>query len=169
MVMELIDFEKGDYSNDECPYWAKTTPLKSVIRDFDVRLEMIGDLDEDPPDNEMISRANSLAAFIENHSSAIIAILIGSYNLAAAEMPHELDAYDIPRNLSFESIKEYIVGSTVIVTRDNSTTPTTYSDNLLIVPLWDEEHGLSLVAEQDRIVSINDLRYRIESGMLHYD
>jgi hypothetical protein len=40
-----------------------------------------------------------------------------------------------------------------------------------VVPLWDEEHALSLDFRDGQIVSANDEAFRLEDGVLrwHYD
>jgi hypothetical protein len=139
------------------------TPLGT----FSVEFHLLDDDDTNPPDDEMLRRASGLVTYAESHSEFILDIVFGHY-LFAAEERDWLEECGIPRGLTRNKIAGYVREDRSLVVARHLSGGQPYSSSIHVVPLWDEEHALSLEFSDGAIVAANDSQFRLEAGVLRW-
>ena len=166
-LMTIADFEKqprGPYLFD---WWVGQQRIATPLGLFSVELHILGDDDTDPPDEEMLRRTAGLVSYTENQGEFILDIVFGHY-LFAAEERDWLEHCGIPRGLPRNRIADYVRKDRSLVVARHLNWDQPYSISINIVPLWDEEHALSLNVRDGAIVAVNDSRFRLEAGVLRW-
>ncbi len=144
--------------------WQRSVP--TPLGDFSVELVMLGDGDTNPPDEEMLRRAAELVRYAETHGDHILDIVYGHYRLAGESGWLEMEC--VPSGLSRETVLSQVRDDrTLVVTRDLDLDEP-YDSAIHLVPLWDEEHALSLEFRDGQIVSANDDPFRLEDGVFRW-
>jgi len=168
--MTLADFEKqprGPYLFD---WWVAQQRIATPLGLFSVEFQISGDDDTDPPDEEMLRRANGLVSYTESQGEFILDIVYGHYRyyLLSAENRDWLEECGVPRDLSRNKIADYVREDRSLVVTRNLGWEQPYSSTIHVVLLWDEEHALSLDFRDGAIVAANDSRFRLEAGVLRW-
>jgi len=166
-ALTIADFERqprGPYLFDR---WVGRQRIVTSLGLFSVEFQMLGDDDTNPPDNEMLSRASELVRYAESHIDFIRDVVFGHY-LLAAEDREWLDACGIPQGLSRDRIADYVRDDRSLVVSRHFRWGEPYSSAIHIVPLWDEEHALTLDFRDGAIVAANDEGFRLEAGVLRW-
>lgn len=161
--MNISEFQKqprGPYLFD---HWVWNKRVRTPLGDFSVELQMLGDNDTNPPDDEMLKRAFELVRYAEAHGDYLLDIVFGYYRLA--EESDWLDMADVPSGLSRETVSSQVREDRTLVVSRHLDWNEPYNSAIHIVPLWDEEHGLSLEFRDGQIVSANDEPFRLEDGV----
>jgi hypothetical protein len=70
--------------------------------------------------------------------------------------------------LGRDTIADYVREDRRLVVSRHLTWDRPYSSAIHIVPLWDEEHALSLDFRDGAIVAANDSQFRLEAGVLRW-
>lgn len=165
--MTITDFEKqprGPYLFD---WWEAQQRIPTPLGPFLVEFQMLGDDDTYPPDEEMLGRANALVAYAEGHGEFILDIVFGHYLLAAEDYGW-LDGCGVPRGMTRDRIADYVREDRSLVVARHLSWDQPYSSSIHVVPLWDEEHALSLDFSDGTIVAANDAQFRLEAGVLRW-
>lgn len=161
--MTISEFQKqprGPYSFD---YWVWHKRVPSPLGDFSVEFQMLGDDDTNPPDEEMLRRASELVRYAATHGDYILDIVFGHYRLAGES--DWLDMADVPRGLTRETVSSQVRDDRTLVVSRHLDWDEPYASAIHVVPLWDEEHALSLEFRDGQIVSANDEPFRLEDGV----
>jgi len=164
--MELSEFKKlprGPYEGDRW-VWKKTvaSPLGPLSVEFGIYE------DRNPPDEEMLRRGRELARYVEERGEYVLDLVYGAY-LAAGRYDF-LEYSGVPEGLTRETICEYLrEGQRCLVVSRDPDMEGTYSSAIFFVPLWDEEHALSLDFRDGEIVTVNESAFRLVDGALWYE
>ncbi len=167
-LMTIADFEKqprGPYLFD---WWVGRQRIATPLGLFSVEFHISGDGDTDPPDDEMLRRAAELLSYTESHGEFILDIVFGHYLLAAGACDDWLEDCGIPRGLARSKIADFVREDRTLVVARHLGWDQPYSTSINVVPLWDEEHALSLEFHDGAIVAANDSRFRLEAGVLRW-
>jgi len=164
--MELTEFKKqprGPYEGD-CWVWDKwvVSPLGPLAVEF----QIFGD--RNPPDEEMLRRGKELARYVEEHGEYVLDVVFGAYLFAGR---HDFLEYSgVPEGLTRETITNQLRGEirSLTVSRDPDFEGI-YNSAIFFIPLWDEEHALSLDFRDGKIVSANGEPFRLVDGVLRYE
>jgi hypothetical protein len=135
---------------------------------FSVEFQMLDDDDTNPPDDEMLRRASGLVTYTGSHGEFILDIVFGYYLLAAEERDWMEDC-GIPRGLPRNRIADYVREDRSLVVARHLNWDQPYTTSIHVVPLWDEEHALSLEFRDGAIVAANDSLFRLEAGVLRWN
>lgn len=163
--MRVTDFRKqprGGYAFD---YWVWNRQVATPLGSFAVEFQMLGDGDSNPPDEEMIKRASELVKYAGEHGDYILDIVFGYY-LYSAERHGWLEMFDIPRDLSRDKISVYVREDRTLVVSRHLDWDEPYDSSIHVVPLWDEEHALTLTFRDGAIVEVNDSAFMLAAGAL---
>jgi len=163
--MTAADFQKqprGSYAFD---FWQCGKRVETPLGIFTVEFQMLGKSDTNPPDEEMVRRATELVRYAEDHGDYILDIVFGYY-LFAAETPNWLEMFETPRGLSRDKISAYLRGDSTLVVSRHLDWSEPYDSTIYIVPLWDEEHALTLACCDGGITTVNDSAFILEAGVL---
>jgi hypothetical protein len=166
-LVTIADFERqprGPYLFD---WWLARQRVPTPLGLFSVQFQMLGDDDTNPPDDEMLRRAAELVRYAETHGDFILDIVVGHY-LRAAEDCEWLEVCGVPQGLGRDRIADYVREDRILVVSRHLTWDQPYSSAIYVVPLWDEEHALSLDFRDGAIVAANDSRFRLEAGVLRW-
>jgi|SRR5579859_3652282 len=163
--MTAADFEKQPREPYRFDWWVGNKRVQTPLGFFSVELHMLGDADTNPPDDEMLKHASELMRYAEGHGSYILDIVFGSY-LFAAEDPEWLEATRIPRGLGRDRIADYVREDRTLVVSRHLDWDELYSSAIHVVPLWDEEHALTLDFRNGAVVAVNDSDFKLEAGVL---
>jgi hypothetical protein len=169
-IMTHADFEKqprGPYLFDR---WVAQQRIATPLGLFSVEFQILGDDDTDPPDEEMLRRVTGLVSFTESHGEFILDIVYGHYRqyLLSAENRDGLEGCGVSRDLNRNKIADYVREDRSLVVTRQLGWDQPYSSSIHIVPLWDEEHALSLDFRNGAIVAANDSQFRLEAGVLRW-
>lgn len=160
--MNISEFKKqpDEYSFDVW-HWkdAVATPLGKATVEFQIE-------NRKEPDDEMLQRAAELVQYAQAHGDHILDIVHGSYLSVSKTDPDYLKLCGVPADLAREKMEDYLEREPfLVVTRDdNEDEP--YNSSVFVVPLWDEEHALTLKFQDGAVVSVNDSPFKIEKGVL---
>jgi hypothetical protein len=163
--MTAADFQKqprGPYAFD---FWVCDRRVVTPLGLFTVEFQMLGDDDTNPLDEEMLRRASELVRYAESHGDYLLDIVFGYY-LFAAESGDWLEMSGIPRGLTKEAVPSQIREDRTLVVSRHLDWDEPYDSSIHVVPLWDEEHALTLEFRDGGIVTANDSPFRIERGVL---
>jgi len=163
----MADFEKqprGPYLFDR---WVGRQRIATSLGSFSVEFHISNDDDTNPPDDEMLSRATGLLSYTESHSELILDIVFGHY-LLAAEKGDWLEGCGVPRGVTRNEIRDYVRDDRSLVVARHLGWDRPYSSLIHVVPLWDEEHALSLEFHDGVIVAANDSQFMLEAGVLRW-
>jgi hypothetical protein len=166
-LMMIADFDKqlrGSYLFDR---WVGRRRIATPLGPFSVELQILDDSDTDPPDDEMLRRAYGLVSYTESHGGFILDIVFGHY-LFAAEDRDWLGECGVPLGLTRNRIADYVREDRSLVVARHLSWDQPYSSSIHVVPLWDEEHALSLDFHNGAIVAANDSQFRLEAGVLRW-
>ena len=166
-AMTIDDFERqprGPYLFD---WWVGRQRIATPLGLFSVEFQMLGDEDTNPPDQEMLRRASELVSYTENHGDFVLNIVLGHY-LLAAEDRGWLESCGVPPGLSRDRIADYVREDRSLVVSRHLDWDEAYRSAIHIVPLWDEEHALTLDFRDGAIVAVNDSQFRLEAGVLRW-
>jgi hypothetical protein len=153
---------RGAYAFD---YYVWNGRVETPIGVFTVELQMLGNGDTNPPDEEMFNRASALVKYAEEHGDYILDFIYGYY-LFASERPDWLEMFDIPKGLSRDKIAAYVREDRTLVVSRHLDWDEPYDSAIHVVPLWDEEHALTLEFRGTAIVTVNDSAFSFEAGVL---
>ena len=143
--LNLSDFEKqprGPYAFD---FWIAKEPLSTPIGDFTVELQM-GVGDTDPPDDEMLRRANALVALLPTDFRKIQDRVFEHYQMS--DDPDRLEEMGIPTDCDRDSILAYLEARSLVVSRSVSDEGVDYTSLVHSIPAWDEEHAIFLAYQE---------------------
>ncbi len=160
--MTISEFEKqprGPYAFDR---WIWHKRVATPLGDFTVQFQM-GTSDTDPPDDEMVRRAWELVQYAQAHGDYILDIVFGYYLLA--DESDWLDMAGVPRGLTRQTVSSQLRDGRMLVVSRHLEWDEPYDSAIHVVPLWDEEHALSLELRDGQIVSANDSQFTIENGV----
>jgi hypothetical protein len=160
--MTLSEFQKqprGPYAFDR---WIWRDRVATPAGNFIVQLQM-GVGDTSPPDDEMLRRASELVIYVKSHGDYILDIVFGYYLLASES--EWLDMAGVPRGLTRETVLSQVRDDPELVVSRRLSRPDPYDSSVYLVPLWDEDHGLSLEVRDGQIVSANDFPFRLTDGV----
>ncbi|HEY3932322.1 MAG TPA: hypothetical protein VGM58_08120 [Verrucomicrobiae bacterium] len=163
--MTTADFQKQPRDDYAFDYWVWDKRVETPLGSFTVEFQMLGDSDTNPPDEEMLKRAAELVRYAEDHGHYILDIVFGYY-LFAVEKPNWLEKFEIPKDLSRDKISAYLRGDSTLVVSRHLNWDEPYDSAIYIVPLWDEEHALTLAFRDGGIAAVNDSAFKFESGVL---
>ena len=160
--MTLADFQKqprGAYAFD---YWVCDKRVETPLGLFAVKFQMaVGDTN--PPDEEMLRRASELVSYADTRGDYILDIVFGYYRLAGES--DWLDMAGVPRGLTRQTVSSQVRDDRTLVVSRHLDRDESYDSAIHVVPLWDEEHALTLELREGQIVSANDSPFRIEDGV----
>jgi hypothetical protein len=160
--MTLADFQKqprGPYAFD---YWVCDKRVETPLGLFTIEFQM-GIADTNPPDEEMLRRASELVRYAETRGDYILDIVFGYYRLASES--DWLDMAGVPRGLTRLTVSSQVRDDCTLVVSRHLDWDEPYDSAIHVVPLWDEEHALTLGLRDGQIVSANDSPFRIEDGV----
>ena len=161
--MTVSEFQKqprGPYAFD---HWIWDKRVSTPLGDFSVEFQMLGDGDTNPPDDEMLRRASELVRYAEAHGDYILDIVFGYYLLAGES--EWLDMAGVPKGLTRQTVSSQVRDDRTLVVSRHLDWDEPYDSAIHVVPLWDEEHALTLEFQDGALVSANDLPFRIEDGV----
>ena len=164
--MTVADFEKQPRGLRLFERWIAQQQITTPLGSFSIEFHM-GNDDTDPPDEEMLKRARELVSYTESHGDAILDIVFGHY-LLTAEDGYWLEDCHVPRDVTRNRIAEYVRADRSLVVARHVGSDQPYSSSIYIVPLWDEEHALSLDFADGEIISANDSRFRLEANIFRW-
>jgi hypothetical protein len=165
--MNFIEFEKqprGPYHFDR---WSRKRPVLTPLGPFAVELQMLGDGDTNPPDNEMLRRGSELVTYAESHGEYLLDIVFGYY-LLACEDPDWLESCGVPRGLTRGTVASFLRQHRSLVVSRHLSWSKPYSRAIFVVPLWDEEHALNLDFCDGSIVAENESEFKLDSDVLRW-
>ncbi len=142
--------------------WLWKKSVATPLGNFSVELQM-GVGDTNPPDDEMVKRAAELVQYAEAHGDCILDIVFGYYRLAGES--DWLDMAGVPTGLTRQAVSSQVRDDRTLVVSRHLDWDEPYDSAIHVVPLWDEEHALSLELRDGQIVSANDSPFRIEDGV----
>lgn len=154
----------GPYRFDR---WIAKRSIPSPLGAFSIDLNMLGNGDTNPPDSEMLRRASELVAYLESHAEYILDIVFGHY-LFASQEDGWLEFNEVPRGLGRQSVTEYLQTRSLVVSRRLDWNEP-YSSAIFVVPKWEQEHALILGFRDGAITTLNDMKFRLESGVLRWE
>jgi hypothetical protein len=128
---------------------------------------MLGENDSNPPDDEMVKRASELVSYTESHGEYILEIVYGHY-LLAAEDADWLENCDVPRGLTRQRIADYVREDRSLVVARHLGCDQPYNSSIYVVPVWDEEHALTLHFRDGAIVAANGSQFELEAGVFRW-
>jgi len=164
-AMTAADFQKqprGAYSFD---YWVCGRRVVTPLGLFTVEFQLVGDDDTNPPDEAMLRRASELVRYAESHGDYLLDIVFGYY-LFAAESGDWLEMSGVPGGFTRETVASQVREDRTLVVSRHLDWDEPYDSSIHVVPLWDEEHALTLEFRDGDIVAANDSPFKIESGVL---
>jgi hypothetical protein len=161
--MTAAEFQKQPRGPYLCDHWVWHRRVPTPLGDFSVELQMLGDDDTNPPDEEMLRRASELVRYAETHGDYILDIVFGYYRLAGES--DWLDMAGVPRGLTRETVSSQVRDERTLVVSRHLDWAEPYDSAIHVVPLWDEEHALTLEWRDGQIVSANDEPFRLEDGV----
>jgi len=167
-AMTITDFEKqqrGPYLFD---WWLGKTQVPTPLGLFSVEFQILDDGDTNPPDDEMLWRAVELKTYAERHGDYLLDIVFAYYLLAAEDDPDWLEFCKVPHGLTRDNIAEYVREDRSLVVSRHLDWDEAYSSAIHIVPLWDEEHALSLAFRGGAIAAANDSLFKLEAGIFRW-
>ena len=149
--------------------WMLNRTVPSPLGEFPLEVSR-GGRDRTPPDEEMLRRGGELVSYVEANGEYLVDIVFGHY-LFACKMGW-MESKDVPEGLTREEIGAQLRSDrslSVIEDLDleeDDLPP--YESSIYVVPLWDEEHGLTMLFEDGKIVRVNDCLFTLEAGVLEY-
>jgi hypothetical protein len=167
--MAPSDFLTDQHRDGESRFWHSKVTVPTDLGDFQVVLEMAAIDDADPPDERMIQVVNGLIEFCQRNAPSIRDIVFGAYRSMQRAQPQELEHNNVPLTLSESEVTAHIASRNLIITRDGKRSSSTYRTRILLVPFWDEEHGIDMNVVNNEITDINDSEYRLVDGELMLD
>ena len=160
--MTISEFEKQPRGPCLFDHWVWHRRVPTPLGDFSVEFQMaVGDAE--PPDEEMMRRASELVQYARAHGNYILDIVFGHYLLAGES--DWLDLAGVPRGLTRETVSPQVRDDRTLVVSRHLNWDERYDSAIHVVPLWDEEHALTLEFRDGQIVSANDSPFRIEDGV----
>jgi hypothetical protein len=158
----FIDQRKTEYA---FPYWKWSKSVPTRLGEFQVEI-FDDDAPQNTPDSEKLSRAEALVRYVEAHGDFILDIVFGSYR-SMLNQPEWLDICEVPKDLTKDTVKAHVRQKlSLSVTRWVENGEVSYSATVGVVPLWDEEHGLSMSFSNGTIELINGEPFRLNAGVL---
>lgn len=149
--------------------WVLNRTVASPLGEFPLELSKDGK-DPSPPDEEMLKRGAELVRYVETHGEYLVDIVFGHY-LFACELGW-MESKSVPVGLTREAIASQLrEDRSLSVNRDldlelDDLPP--YESFIYVVPLWDEEHGLSMLFQDGKVVRVNECLFALEDGVLRY-
>ena len=165
--MTIADFHKQPRGSYLFDWWLAEERITTPLGLFSVEFQMLGNDDTNPPDDEMLKKAFALVRYASNRGNYILDIVFGHY-LLAAEDPDWLKTCGVPRALKREQIADQVRGDRSLVVSRHLDWDEPYNSSIHIVPLWDEEHALTLDFRDGAVVAANDSRFKLEAGILRW-
>jgi hypothetical protein len=167
--MELKDFKKQPRAPYSFNRWIRDKPVATALGEFTVDLHVHSD--KNPPDDEMLRRAAELVRYMEQHGDYVLDVLYGDY-LRAAEDGY-MDALlelEGAEGLTRENVCDYLgEGSQGLIVARDPEYEDGYESAIYLIPEWDDEHALSLVFRDGKIVTVNDEPFTLVDGVLRYE
>jgi hypothetical protein len=167
-LMTIADFDKQPRGPHLFDWWVGRQRIATPLGLFSVEFQMLDDDDTNPSDDEMLRRASGLVTYTGSHGEFILDIVFGYYLLAAEERDWMEDC-GIPRGLPRNRIADYVREDRSLVVARHLNWDQPYTTSIHVVPLWDEEHALSLEFRDGAIVAANDSQFRLEAGVLRWN
>jgi hypothetical protein len=161
--MTTSEFQKQPRAPYLFDHWVWNKLVSTPLGNFSVELQILGDDDSNPPDEEMLRRASELVSYAESHGDYILDIVVGYYRLAGES--DWLDMAGVPRGLTRETVSSQVREDRTLVVSRHLDWDEPYDSAIHVVPLWDEEHALSLEFEGGEIVSANGEPFRLVNGV----
>lgn len=161
--MNISQFQKQPREPYTLDRWFWNQKVQTPLGEFMVEFQM-GTGDTDPPDDEMLKRASELVRYAETHGDYILDIVFGYYLLASES--DWLEMSGVPRGLNRQTVISQVRDEGALVVSRWAQQENLYESAIYIVPLWDEEHALTLEFQSGQIVSANDSSFKIEDGVL---
>ena len=174
MALNLSDLTKQSTR----PYdWIWNKTVATPLGEFEVSLGPEG---KGAPDDEMLRRGAELVQYAEANGEYIVDIVYGHYLFACKN--GWMDYSHFPKGMSTEGLvhegltrgemaSQLRDGGCLSVTQDldlelDDLPP--YESKIIVVPLWDEEHGLEMLFEDGKVVRVNEGRFKLVDGALEF-
>jgi hypothetical protein len=166
-ALTAAEFEKlprGPYRFDR---WRWREEVSTLLGPFAVSLQMLGKDDTGPPDDEMLRRASELVAYARANADYILDLVFGHY-LFVSEQPAWLESCGVPRNLTRNQVADFLGENRSLVVSRHLNWREPYNSCVFAVPQWESEHALILDFREGAIATVNDCKFRLESGVLRW-
>jgi hypothetical protein len=164
--MTSDEFEKQPRGTYLFDWWVGKRRVSTLLGVFTVEFQM-GVGDTNPPDDAMLTLASELMDYAESHSEYLLDIVFGYY-LFAAQDPDWLKVCSVPRGLSRGEVADFLRKDRTLVVSRHLDWEEPYDSAIHIVPLWDEEHALTLDFRDCAIVAANDSKFKLKSGVFYW-
>ena len=102
-----------------------------------------------PIDQRLIDEAGILKEAIKNDFDALYAMIYTAYKWAA-ENQKWFEMFDLPTDLSYNTLSEIVTGGTISIERDLTNKDFKYHSVVHVSQPWDEEHGLHFLRTDSR-------------------